>query len=172
VAKAAKDWPQLNFIIYHGGYRSRRRQGRGRLEPVETTGRIEWSPTFRNSGETTVLTNCLTPMSASCSASNWFQRPRLAAAGESIAAVIDDELSCGQSLAAFATSPTAEYSSRLGNCFSIDGGKSPLWMQTFWIRLLDFAYADTRAFRHPTATDASKVLVGVVADRVALHRIG
>jgi predicted TIM-barrel fold metal-dependent hydrolase len=21
VGKAAKDWPQLNFIIYHGGYR-------------------------------------------------------------------------------------------------------------------------------------------------------
>ena len=24
VGKAAKDWPQLNFIIYHGGYRFHR----------------------------------------------------------------------------------------------------------------------------------------------------
>jgi predicted TIM-barrel fold metal-dependent hydrolase len=40
VGKAAKDWPQLNFIIYHGAYR---------LGPVkdawakfEETGRVEW----------------------------------------------------------------------------------------------------------------------------------
>jgi predicted TIM-barrel fold metal-dependent hydrolase len=40
VAKAAKDWPQLNFIIYHGAYR---------LGPVkdawaqfEQTGRVDW----------------------------------------------------------------------------------------------------------------------------------
>ena len=40
VAKAAKDWPQLNFIIYHGAYR---------LGPVsdawdsfQKTGRVEW----------------------------------------------------------------------------------------------------------------------------------
>ena len=40
VGKAAKDWPQLNFIIYHGAYR---------LGPVadawagfENTGRVEW----------------------------------------------------------------------------------------------------------------------------------
>jgi predicted TIM-barrel fold metal-dependent hydrolase len=40
VGKAAKDWPQLNFIIYHGGYR---------LGPVkeawaqfEETGRVDW----------------------------------------------------------------------------------------------------------------------------------
>jgi uncharacterized protein len=43
VAKAAKDWPQLNFIIYHGGYRW---AGGGRAEDAwaqfEKTGRIEW----------------------------------------------------------------------------------------------------------------------------------
>jgi predicted TIM-barrel fold metal-dependent hydrolase len=40
VAKAAKDWPQLNFIIYHAAYRS------GPVEPTwqkfEQTGRIDW----------------------------------------------------------------------------------------------------------------------------------
>jgi predicted TIM-barrel fold metal-dependent hydrolase len=43
VAKAAKDFPQLNFIIYHGGYRW---AGGGKVEDAwqqfEQTGRIEW----------------------------------------------------------------------------------------------------------------------------------
>lgn len=43
VGKAAKDWPQLNFIIYHSGYRF---GGGGRAndawEQFERTGRIEW----------------------------------------------------------------------------------------------------------------------------------
>ena len=43
VGKAAKDWPQLNFIIYHGGYRF---AGGGTVEEawaqLEGTGRIEW----------------------------------------------------------------------------------------------------------------------------------
>ncbi len=43
VAKAAKDWPQLNFIIYHSAYRF---PGGGRAEDAwaqfESTGRIEW----------------------------------------------------------------------------------------------------------------------------------
>ena len=43
VAKAAKDWPQMNFIIYHGGYRW---AGGGNAadawKQFEETGRIEW----------------------------------------------------------------------------------------------------------------------------------
>src|SRR5262249_39491555 len=43
VGKAAKDWPQLNFIIYHGGYRW---ASDGKIEAAwaqfERTGRIEW----------------------------------------------------------------------------------------------------------------------------------
>jgi predicted TIM-barrel fold metal-dependent hydrolase len=43
VGKAAKDWPQLNFIIYHGGYRW---AGGGTVTDAWTqfaqTGRIEW----------------------------------------------------------------------------------------------------------------------------------
>jgi hypothetical protein len=43
VGKAAKDWPQLNFIIYHGAYRF---AGGGdpaeALAQFEQTGRVEW----------------------------------------------------------------------------------------------------------------------------------
>jgi uncharacterized protein len=43
VGKAARDWPQLNFIIYHSAYRT---AGGGKAEDAwaqfEQTGRIEW----------------------------------------------------------------------------------------------------------------------------------
>jgi uncharacterized protein len=43
VGKAAKDWPKLTFVIYHGGYRF---AGGGKVEDAwaqfEKTGRIEW----------------------------------------------------------------------------------------------------------------------------------
>ena len=43
VARAARDWPNLNFIIYHGGYRY---AGGGRAEDAwtqfERTGRVDW----------------------------------------------------------------------------------------------------------------------------------
>ena len=43
VGKAAKDWPQLNFVIYHGGYRH---AGGGNAtqgwQEFEGTGRISW----------------------------------------------------------------------------------------------------------------------------------
>ncbi|MEW6449481.1 amidohydrolase family protein [Leptospira sp. severe_002] len=43
VGKAAKDWPQLNFVIYHGGYRW---AAGGRAEDgwdeFEKTGRVSW----------------------------------------------------------------------------------------------------------------------------------
>jgi uncharacterized protein len=43
VGKAAKDWPQLNFVIYHSGYRF---AAGGKVEDAwaqfEKTGRIEW----------------------------------------------------------------------------------------------------------------------------------
>jgi len=43
VAKAAKDWPQLNFIIYHGGYRYSGSGGaQGAWGQFEKTGRIDW----------------------------------------------------------------------------------------------------------------------------------
>jgi predicted TIM-barrel fold metal-dependent hydrolase len=43
VGRAAKDWPKIRFIIYHGGYRF---AGGGKVEDAwaqfESTGRIEW----------------------------------------------------------------------------------------------------------------------------------
>ena len=43
VGKAAKDWPQLNFIIYHGGYRHVGGDPKVALAEFEHTGRISWS---------------------------------------------------------------------------------------------------------------------------------
>ncbi|WP_114950734.1 amidohydrolase family protein [Sphingosinicella terrae] len=40
VAKAAKDWPQLNFVIYHAGYRLD--DPEWALAQFERTGRIDW----------------------------------------------------------------------------------------------------------------------------------
>jgi predicted TIM-barrel fold metal-dependent hydrolase len=42
VGKAAKDWPQLNFIIYHGGYRWSGGNVQDAWKQFERTGRIEW----------------------------------------------------------------------------------------------------------------------------------
>jgi uncharacterized protein len=44
VGKAAKDWPQLNFIIYHGGYRhiGAGASPAGAAAQFEQTGRVEW----------------------------------------------------------------------------------------------------------------------------------
>lgn len=47
VGKAAKDWPQLNFIIYHAGYRYTGGGGiaieaRDGMAQLEKTGRVEW----------------------------------------------------------------------------------------------------------------------------------
>ena len=43
VGKAAKDWPQLNFVIYHSGYRYGGGGGpQAGWEHFEKTGRVEW----------------------------------------------------------------------------------------------------------------------------------
>ena len=42
VGKAAKDWPQLNFIIYHGGYRHVGGDPAFAWAQFEQTGRSEW----------------------------------------------------------------------------------------------------------------------------------
>jgi uncharacterized protein len=42
VGKAAKDWPQLNFIIYHSGYRHGSGDPAEAWRQVEKTGRCEW----------------------------------------------------------------------------------------------------------------------------------
>src|SRR3546814_10913197 len=42
VAKAAKDWPQLNFLIYHAGYRHVGGQPGEAWEEFSRTGRLSW----------------------------------------------------------------------------------------------------------------------------------
>ena len=60
VGKAAKDWPQLNFIIYHSAYRflgggRRRRRWRSSSRPVASSG-SPTSPRFRRSTASTTST--------------------------------------------------------------------------------------------------------------------
>ena len=43
VGKAAKDWPQLNFIIYHSAYRHVGGDPAVALAEFEKTGRIAWT---------------------------------------------------------------------------------------------------------------------------------
>jgi uncharacterized protein len=43
VGQAAKDWPQLNFIIYHGAYRHVGGDPKVALQEFERTGRISWT---------------------------------------------------------------------------------------------------------------------------------
>jgi predicted TIM-barrel fold metal-dependent hydrolase len=43
VGKAAKDWPQVNFVIYHAALRSFLESPAAALAEFETTGRIKWA---------------------------------------------------------------------------------------------------------------------------------
>lgn len=42
VAKAAKDWPDLNFIIYHSGFKPLMHAPDAELRQFEKTGRVDW----------------------------------------------------------------------------------------------------------------------------------
>jgi predicted TIM-barrel fold metal-dependent hydrolase len=42
VGKAARDWPQLNFVIYHSAYRFGSSVPEAAWAQFETTGRVEW----------------------------------------------------------------------------------------------------------------------------------
>ena len=42
VGPAARDWPQLNFIVYHAGYRTIPQPTAGEIAVFEATGRIDW----------------------------------------------------------------------------------------------------------------------------------
>jgi hypothetical protein len=43
VGKAAKDWPQVNFVIYHGAFRMFLEPPAAMLNEFEQTGRIKWA---------------------------------------------------------------------------------------------------------------------------------
>jgi predicted TIM-barrel fold metal-dependent hydrolase len=42
VGKAARDWPQLNFVIYHSAFRFTGGEGKNGLAQFEQTGRVDW----------------------------------------------------------------------------------------------------------------------------------
>ncbi len=57
VAKAAKDWPDLNFIIYHAGYRHVGGDPELALDEFGRTGRIEWTTDLAEIPEKQGVTN-------------------------------------------------------------------------------------------------------------------
>jgi uncharacterized protein len=57
VGQAAKDWPQLNFIIYHGAYRHIGGDPKVALAEFERTGRISWTSDLAEIPETYNVTN-------------------------------------------------------------------------------------------------------------------
>jgi uncharacterized protein len=57
VGQAAKDWPQLNFIVYHGAYRHVGGDPKVALAEFERTGRISWTSDLADIPETYRVTN-------------------------------------------------------------------------------------------------------------------
>lgn len=57
VGKAAKDWPELNFIIYHSGYRHVGGDPAAALAEFEKTGRIAWTSELAGIPEKFGVTN-------------------------------------------------------------------------------------------------------------------
>jgi predicted TIM-barrel fold metal-dependent hydrolase len=57
VGQAAKDWPQLNFIIYHGAYRHVGGDPKVALAEFERTGRISWTSDLADVPATYDVTN-------------------------------------------------------------------------------------------------------------------
>jgi uncharacterized protein len=77
--KAAKDWPQLNFVIYHGALRMFLEDPAHTLAQFEKTGRIDWATDVAECRSKHGLTNVYAELGttfATCAVSS----PRLAAA--------------------------------------------------------------------------------------------
>src|SRR5436309_12980032 len=79
IAKAAKDWPQLSFVIYHGGLRAFQELPDRALADFEQTGEIKWASDLARipaeHGVTNVYAEMGTSFANSCTAN-----PRFAAA--------------------------------------------------------------------------------------------
>jgi len=79
IAKAAKDWPQLNFVIYHGGLRAFQELPDRALAEFDQTGEIKWASDLARipaeHGVTNVYAEMGTSFANSCTAN-----PRFAAA--------------------------------------------------------------------------------------------
>ncbi|MEE4537646.1 MAG: amidohydrolase family protein [Erythrobacter sp.] len=79
VGKAARDWPQLNFVIYHAGYRTIPQPTLAELERFEETGRIDWVSDLAAIPEQYGVDNVYADIGASF-AFTVLTHPRLAAA--------------------------------------------------------------------------------------------
>ncbi|MEE4155233.1 MAG: amidohydrolase family protein [Erythrobacter sp.] len=79
VGKAARDWPQLNFVIYHAGYRTIPQPTIAELERFEATGRIDWVSDLAAIPERYGVQNVYADIGASF-AFTVLTHPRLAAA--------------------------------------------------------------------------------------------
>jgi predicted TIM-barrel fold metal-dependent hydrolase len=79
VARAARDWPGLNFVIYHAGYRTIPAPTEGELERFERTGRIDWVTDLVELVRRDGLTNVYADIGASF-AFTVLTHPRLCAA--------------------------------------------------------------------------------------------
>lgn len=79
VGKAAKDWPQLNFIIYHGGLRAFLESPEAALAKFESTGEIEWASDLARIPEEQGVDNVYAEMGTSF-ANSCTADPRFAAA--------------------------------------------------------------------------------------------
>jgi predicted TIM-barrel fold metal-dependent hydrolase len=79
IAKAAKDWPQLTFVYYHGCLRAFQELPDAVLAKFEQTGEIEWVTEFARIPEQHGVTNVYAEMGTSF-ANSCTANPRFAAA--------------------------------------------------------------------------------------------
>jgi predicted TIM-barrel fold metal-dependent hydrolase len=79
VARAARDWPQLNFIIYHGGYRyAGGGQAADAWQQFESSGRIDWVTDLAETPAQTGVSNVYADV-GQLFAQTTISEPRLAA---------------------------------------------------------------------------------------------
>lgn len=79
LARAARDWPQLNFVIYHAAYRTIPQPTEAELARFEATGRIDWVSDLAAIPATFDVSNVYADIGASF-AFTVLTHPRLAAA--------------------------------------------------------------------------------------------
>ena len=79
VAKAAKDWPDINFVIYHGGLRAFLESPEASLAEFEKTGEIEWASDLARIPEEHGVSNVYAEMGTSF-ANSATSNPNFAAA--------------------------------------------------------------------------------------------
>jgi hypothetical protein len=78
VAKAAKDWPQISFVIYHSAYRTAIEPPDMLLAEFEKTGEIQWASQLARSVKENGLRNVYAEL-GTCFANSCITHPRLAA---------------------------------------------------------------------------------------------